>query len=78
MVNQIFLSLQVKRSVNIINKLAFTSLITICRTTKELVSYEIRKYQGNLKTSQNDCPAPRTRLPHPKMKISSALVKSRN
>ena len=50
MVEQIFLSPQVKRSVIIINKLVYTSLLTSSRMTEDLGFLEIRKYQENLKT----------------------------
>ena len=46
MVEQIFLSPQVERSVIISNKLVYTSRFTNCRTT-----YKIREYQNNVKTS---------------------------
>ena len=44
-----FFSPQVKRSLIISNELPYTS----CRTTEDLVSYEIRKVQKNVKTSWN-------------------------
>ena len=54
MVEQISFSPQVKRSVVISNKLVYTSCPRTCRTTQDLRRpYKIRKYQENVKTSQN-------------------------
>ena len=46
-----FLSPQVKQSVIISNKLAYTSCLMICWTTSDLASKEIRKCQENIETS---------------------------
>ena len=47
MIEKIFLSPQVRRSVIISNKLVYTKCLTSCRKTKDLGSSEIRKYQEN-------------------------------
>ena len=64
MVEQIFLSPQVKRSVIISNKLAYTSFLTNCQMTE---------YRKNLKTSQNYCqalnPLPPPHPPSPEMNV---------
>ena len=49
MVQQIFLSPQVKRSVIITNKLICVSCLTSWWTAEDVGSQEIMKYQGNLK-----------------------------
>ena len=40
------------------NRVIYAGCLTSCRTTKDLRLYEIRKYQENLKTPKNYCPAP--------------------
>ena len=67
MVEQIFLLPQVKQSVIISKKLVYMSCLTSCRTTEDPGAEEIRKYQENLKTSQNFCLVP---SPPPEMKMS--------
>ena len=52
--------------------MAYTNFCTSCRTTYNLGSQEIRKYQENLKNSQNNSPVPS--LPA-KMKILLILAK---
>ena len=65
MVEQIFPAPQEKWSMIISNKLVYTSCLTSCWT-------EIRKYQQNLKTSQNYCLA---LSPPPKIKTLSVLAR---
>ena len=38
--------------------MVYTSYLTSFRTTEDIGSYEIRKYQENFKTVQDDSPVP--------------------
>ena len=65
---QIFLSPQVKWSVIISNKLLYRSSLTSCWMTEDFGFHEISKYNKNLKTLQNYCPA---HSPPPEWKLHS-------
>ena len=70
MVEQIFSFPQVKRNVIISSKLVYTSCLTSCQTTEDLRILGKKKYQENLKMSQNYC----LKLsPPPEMKILSEI-----
>ena len=55
MIEQIFFTRQVKRSMVICNRQVFTSCLTSCRTTEHFGSQGIRTFQEKFKTSQKYC-----------------------
>ena len=63
--------LLVKQRMIISNKLVYTNCFTFWRTTSDMGSLEIRKYQENFKTLLNCC---QMFIPPPKMQILSALA----
>ena len=59
--------------------MVYTSYLTSFRTTEDIGSYEIRKYQENFKTVQDDSPVPSPPVEKENfVKTSKNLLKNRH